>query len=250
MRKKIRFVLVIMSCFFISEGFSQQILSLKSLKPENLKPAILYWDFGNPEYLTIETIYPFRDSVSSYWNVTHRSPVLDDTTGNGFDYYLINEKGLKTVKSHMYHTGFTNYLINFQNDSAHLSIRNPQDTIEYKIKLPEFVAPEGPGTAVFLGSLPLSIGYHIEYYELNRWIGLAPNTGQVVLTELKVVGVDKLEIDGKEYDTFKINITTKNGRFTEIWALKDNPHYWVKVNHKIDSQRIMRSKVVKILIFG
>ena len=146
---------------------AQETLTEEKIKTKQLKPAILYWDFGSPEYLTIETIYPLKDSTNSYWNVTHRSPVLDDSTSNGFDYYLINEKGLRPVISHMYHLGF-DYYINFKNDTASLYIKTMTDTTEYKIKVPRILAPEGPGLSVFLGSLELSKDYHISYYELNR----------------------------------------------------------------------------------
>jgi hypothetical protein len=249
MKNRMKLVLgIIALCSLCEHSIAQTRLSVESLIPKNLKPAILYWDFGSPEYLTVETIYPLRDSINSYWNVTHRSPVLDESEGNGFDYYQINEKGLKPVRSQMYHASFINYLINFEKDTAKLIIKKPTDTTEYKIKIPEFIAPEGPGTSIFLGSLPLSEGYHIEYYELNRWSGVAPNIGQLELKDLRVLGTEKLEIDGKYFDTYKINITSKSGGFTEIWALKDTPHYWVKVNHKISDGRMMKSKVVKLFI--
>ncbi|MCU0425633.1 MAG: hypothetical protein MUF71_08420 [Candidatus Kapabacteria bacterium] len=250
-KNKLICIIGILISFFVFQevGYAQKILDARTLKTKNLKPAILYWDFGDPEYLTIETIYPSRDSGNFYWNVVHRSPILDDSSGNGFDYYLINEKGLKTIKSQMYHAGFTNYAIDIDKDSAHISIKRPSDSVAYSIKIPDFIAPEGPGSSIFLGSLPLSENYHIQYYELDRWSGAAPKTGQVALTELKVIGVETLEIDGKKVSTYRMNITSKNGRFTEVWALKNEPHYWVKVNHKIDEKRTMKSRVVKMFIF-
>lgn len=241
-------LLISISLTYTSNG--QETLTNDKINTKQLKPAILYWDFGAPEYLTIESIYPTKDSVNSYWNVTHRSPIVDDTVGNGFDYYLINEKGLRPVISHMYHLGFTNYYINFKSDTASLSIKSMRDTVNYKVKIPEILAPEGPGLSVFLGSLKLSKQFHISYFELNRWSGTPPRIGQLELTELKVVGTEKLEIDGQSYDTFKVLISSKSGRFTEVWVLKNAPHYWVKVNQKIDEKRTMKSRVVKMYILG
>ncbi len=229
---------------------AQELLTKSKINTKQLKPALLYWDFGSPEYLTIESIYPIKDSLNSYWGVTHRSPVVDDLAGNGFDYYLINEDGLRPVISHMYHSGFTNYHIDFSSDTASLSIKSMTDTVKYKLRIPELVAPEGPGTSVFLGSLKFSEQLHISYYELDRWSGAPPKTGQLGLTELKVVGTEKLEIDKKTFDTFKVLITSESGRFTEVWVLKSAPHYWVKVNHKIDDKRTMKSRVIKMFVFG
>jgi hypothetical protein len=229
-------------------ALAQPFLGPQDLRPQQLRPAILYWDFGDPEYLTIETIYPSKDSAHTYWNVIHRSPQADDTAGNGFDYYCIREKGLRPVISHLYHMGFANYHISFEEEKAHLVIKKPQDTTDYEIPLPAMVAPEGPGTTVFLGGLPLKKGYRTQYYELNRWRGQAPKTGQLELNELQVVAQEPLVIDPKKYDTYKINITSNSGRFTEAWVLKKAPHYWVQINHKIDDQRMMKSRVVKIWV--
>jgi hypothetical protein len=241
-------LLISTSLTYNSNG--QETLTNDKINTKQLKPAILYWDFGAPEYLTIESVYPIKDSINSYWSVSHRSPIVDDTVGNGFDYYLVNEKGLRPVISHMYHLGFTNYYINFKSDTASLSIKSMRDTVNYKVKIPEILAPEGPGMSVFLGSLKFSKQFHISYYELNRWAGTPPRIGQLELTELKVVGTEKLEIDGQFFDTFKVFISSKSGRFTEVWVLKTAPHYWVKVNHKIDEKRTIRSRVVKMYIFG
>lgn len=228
--------------------FAQVALNPKDLKPDQLKPAMLYWDYGAPEYLTIESIYPHQDSTNSYWNVTHRSPVIDESTGNGFDYYLIEAKSVRPVLSHMYHSGFVNYKIEFSKEQANLDIKRPTDSIAYQLELPNYVAPEGPGTPIFLGSLPLQENYDIEFYELNRWNGTPPRTGQLDRTRLKVMGTETVQIEGQSLETYKLNITSEQGRFTEVWALKAAPHYWVKVHHKIDEKRTMKSKVVKLLM--
>lgn len=241
--------LLVTFCFLICGKIQgQNLLDPSALNGENIKPAMLYWDYGSPEYLTIETIYPSRDSLGQYWNITHRSPHLDENTGNGFDYYRINRKNVKPILSHMYHQGFTNYKIQFNADSAIIEIKKPKDTIQYNIEIPNYVAPEGPGTPVFLASLPLRENYHILYNEINRWSGKNPKTGEIQLTELKVIGIDTLTIEGKEYNTYILEITTQKGRYTKIWALKDLPHYWVKVEHKIDDERTMRSKVIKVIM--
>lgn len=61
----------------------------------------------------------------------------------------------------MHHAGFIDYNIRFEPDSAKLSIKTMTDTLDYQLKLPELLSPEGPGTSVFLGSLTLSKGYRI-----------------------------------------------------------------------------------------
>ncbi|MEM9679928.1 MAG: hypothetical protein AAF901_06360 [Bacteroidota bacterium] len=105
-------------------------------------------------------------------------------------------------------------------------------------------------TKVLLAALPLSENYHIIYNELNRWSGEAPNTGELQRTELKVIGTDTITIEGKEHETYVLKISNQKNRLTEVWVLKESPHYWVKVNHKIDEKRTMRSKVIKLLVLN
>lgn len=227
---------------------AQIMLDPTTLNGKLIKPALLYWDFGSPEYLTIESIYPTKDSSKQYWNVTHRSPNPDVKSGNGFDFYKIDQATLKPTLSHMYHDGFTNYKIAFHQDSATIHIQNATDTVKYYLSLPKYTAPEGPGNSVFVASLPLRENYHIRYQELNRWSGEQPNTGEIQLTELKVTGTDVINIDGKAYETYQLTITNEKNRLTEVWALKESPHYPVKIYHRIDDNRTMRSKVVKLLL--
>lgn len=246
----IPFKFLLLSSIILSSSVvcAQNQLKPADLRPRQLKPALLYWDYGAPEYLTIETIYPFQDSTHIYWNVSHRSAMLDDSTGNGFDFYQVEGDSIRPSLSHMYHSGFTNYKIEFGKDSAYLSIKTPADTVAYALQLPKPIFPEGPGTPILLGSLPLKKKFQVDYYELNRWRGKAPQTGTIELNTLKVVGQDVVEIDGKSLKTYKLEISSKSGRFTEVWVLKKAPHYWVKVNHKIDDKNFMRSKVAKILM--
>ncbi|MCZ8020780.1 MAG: hypothetical protein O9302_01775 [Cyclobacteriaceae bacterium] len=249
-KKVVHYFCISFACtLFYFTSYAQVKLKKENVKTNQLKPAILYWEFGSPEFVTIETIYPSKDSVATYWNVTHRSPTLNDAENNGFDYYMIKEKTLQPVISHMYHLGFTNYQISVKKDSAWFTIKSMHDTVSYALPVPEFIIPDGPGLPVFIGSLPLTKGYSIEYPELSRWSGKAPYIGEVVTTKLEVVGTDNLEIEGKRYATYKLTISSDQGRFTELWVLKNKPHYPVKINHKIDSNRMMKSNVVKLILF-
>jgi hypothetical protein len=187
--------------------------------------------------------------LNSFWNVTHRSlhPSEDD---NGVDYYRVNANNLQPIFSQMFHPNQINYRIEYLNNQATIDIKNLNDTAQYQLKLPSFIAPEGPGTPLFLGSLPLKKDYQTQYYELNRWSGKALKLGQVELTKLKVIGSEALKIENKDYETLVVEITTANGRYTKAWVLKEAPHYWIKVHHKIDEKRIMKSQVVKILFLS
>ncbi len=102
-------LLVVAILILFENAESQNMLDPNSLDGGKIQAAMLYWDYGSPEYLTIETIYPSQDSINHYWNVTHRSPHLNEKSENGFDYYRINQKNVRPVISHMYHEGFTNY---------------------------------------------------------------------------------------------------------------------------------------------
>ncbi len=136
----------------------------------------------------------------------------------------------------------------FDSDSALVDIRTPQDSVTYSLKLPNYIAPEGPGMPVFLASLPLKENYSIFYYQLNRWSGESPKTGELQQTYLKVIGIETLTIEEKEYETYVLEITTEKGKYTKIWALKEAPHYWVKVDHKLSEDETINSKVIKLII--
>ncbi len=241
-------LLVLGLSLMFCQSNGQRLLAPTDMQPEQLKPALLYWDYGDPQYLTIETIYPHEDSLRSYWNITHRNPSPRASDGNGYDFYSIDSKTLRPVKSHMYHHGYIDYAINFESEVANITISKTGDTINYQVRIPDLLAPEGPGTPVFLGSLPLAPGLYLQYYELNRWTGKEPKTAQLELTDLRVIGEDLISINERKVPTYMLIISTKSGRYTKIWALKEAPHYWVKVQHRISEKEMQESKVTRLIL--
>jgi hypothetical protein len=214
------------------------------INTKQLKPAILHWDFG-----TLETIYPSEDSLGTYWNVIHRGPEpikpYDD-----YDYFKVDSKTLRPLISEMYHRGFIDYLIRFDHQQAQVTINTDQDTTRYSIALPGFVTPEGPGSPLFWGSLPLKKGFEIYYDELDRWAGSGTKKGAVVKKTLKVTGEESLLIDNKKYSTYVLTISSNVGSNLTVWVMKEAPHYWLKVIYKPTPDREMRSQVTKIFILG
>jgi hypothetical protein len=149
----------------------------------------------------------------------------------------------------MFYNGQINYSIDFDSTKATVSIINAHDTVKYQVQTPAYIAPEGPGSAAFFACLPLQDNYIAKYYELNRWSAAAPNTGELILTTLRVTGTDTIVIDNKHYPTYVLEITTERGRYTKAWVLKNKPHYWVKTQHKIDAQRSIKAQVIKLVVF-
>lgn len=235
---------LILTMFILTLDFSvmaQQGVENK-VYTKQLKPAILYWDFG-----TLETIYQTKDSTGEYWNVIHRSIEPDKKT-DGFDYYKMNGKTLMPILSELYSPGEMEYTIRFNSKNAIVSYKSTTDTLDYSIDIPEYVAPEGPGTLAFLGSLPLTVGYTIAYFELDRWGGEHQKMA-LVSTVLSVKSTDTLTIDSIIYNTYKVELSSENGANTTAWVLKEAPHYWLKVQYKPDkASKARESKVTKIVI--
>lgn len=208
-----------------------------------LKPAILYWDFG-----TLETIYRTRDEKGTYWNVVHRDFEPEKET-DGFDYYKVDGKTLRPIVSRMYHPGHIDYLIRFTPEKVSINFRDDKEKADYDLDVSGFLAPEGPGLPLFLGSLPLRIGYEVQYRELDRWSGTGGQKGVVVNKKLRVLSSDKIGIDGKDVETLKLEITSDQGSSLTAWVLRKSPHYWVKTEYRPVGGRVFKGQVTKILIF-
>lgn len=213
-----------------------------ALKPEQLKPAILYWDFG-----TLETIYRTQDETGTYWNVVHRS-FEPEKESDGFDYYKVDAKTLRPVLSRMYHPNFIDYRIRFTSAKAALSIQDDKGkNVEYELDAEGFLAPEGPGTPLFFGSLPLREGFEIRFRELDRWSGKDARKGIIVEKKLRVVGVENIPIDGRDTATFRLEVSSEGGSSMTAWVLKAAPHYWVKTEYRPLSGKVFKGRVTKIL---
>jgi hypothetical protein len=235
-------VAILLFLFLAGRANAQVPLTQDKIKTKQLKPAILYWDFG-----TIETIYPSEDSLGSYWNVIHRSPEPDANT-DGYDFYKMDAKTLRPLVSEMRHPGFIHYRIDFTAQQAALYINDGKDSIRYTIALPNLVSPEGPGSPAFWGSLPLKPGFEIEYQELDRWAGKTIQKGVLVKKKLKVTGEEVLTIDQQKVPTYLLDIRSDAGSNLKVWVMKETPHYWVKVDYRPTPDRVMKSQVTRILL--
>lgn len=214
----------------------------KLINTQQLRPAILYWDFGS-----IETIYPSEDSLGRYWNVIHRSLEPEQET-DGYDYYKMDSQTLRPLVSEMNHPGFIHYLIRFEKQQAAIQFKNSEDTVSYHLPLPEFVTPEGPGSPAFWGSLPLASGFELEYDELDRWAGKDKIKGILVRKKLRVTGVETLDIDAKKCPAYKMEVTSTLGSNLTVWVMKEAPHYWLKVIYKLSPDRTMKSAVTRLFL--
>lgn len=226
-----------------AQALAQSALATQ-LNTRQLKPAIFYWDFG-----TIETIYPSEDSLGTYWNVVHRTsePVkpYDD-----YDYYKVDAKTLRPITSEMYHRGFIDYRIDFEPLAARIEIANDNDTTRYRVDLDTQPAPEGPGSPLFWGSLPLKVGYTMEYRELDRWAGKDRQLAVVVTKNLRVVGTETLRVDNQKVPAYQVEITSDKGSSMTVWVMKQAPHYWLQVNYRPTPDRERKSRVTRFFLLG
>jgi hypothetical protein len=232
-------ILLLISIYSSAQPKVESIINTRQLKP-----AVLHWDFG-----TLETIYPSEDSLGIYWNVIHRSPEPTKPYDD-YDYFKVEGKTLRPLISEMYHRGFIDYRIEFKQQQAEVTIGTDRDTTHYFLDIPEFISPEGPGSPLFWGSLPLKPGFEIQYDELDRWAGSGERKGLVVRKTLKVTGEEPLLIDDKKLNTYILSIKSEKGSNLTVWVMKQAPHYWGKVIYKPTPDREMRSQVTKIFILG
>jgi hypothetical protein len=231
----------------LTSVFGFTLLAQKTVESDintsQLRPALLYWDFG-----MIETIYQTQDSSGTFWNVIHRSPEPEKTL-DGYDYYKMHGKTLRPLISEMFYPGATDYSIRFTGNEAAIHYDDKKDSVDYTLNIPHYVSPEGPGTPVFWASLPLTPGYTISYHQLDRWAGKGKQKGVLVTKQLKVSSGDKLTLGEKQYDTYKIDVTSDQGSSVTAWVLKNPPHYWLKVLYRPNKDKVFESKVTRIFIF-
>ena len=123
------------------QAHSQEQLSTQKLLPSRITAAMLFWDFGAPEYMTLESIYPTNDSTRKYWNVVHRN-IYPTTNGNDYDYYQIDAQTLNPVRSQMLQPNVMDYTIDFTDSTAHIHLLQGQDSISYTLQRPTYLAPE------------------------------------------------------------------------------------------------------------
>ena len=66
--------------------------------------------------------------------------------------------------------------------------------------------------------------------------------------KLRVTGVEILDIDGKKYPAYKMDITSSQGSNLTVWVMKEAPHYWLKVIYKLSPDRTMKSSVTRVFL--
>lgn len=244
MSKSIKVSLVIFISILGLQAQSQKEIPIEKLINTNqLKPAQIHWYDGG----MIETIYRTTTEKGDFWHVTHRDP--NPSKENDYDYYQMDGKTLFPLISDNLSTNRHFYTLNFSPNIVNIKYKTKEEDVSYQIPIDSYVAPEGPGLPVFLGSLPLKVGFKSSYKVLDRWSGKSPRLAILKTVKLEVLKEDVLTIANTKHKTFIVNLSSDNGSNSKVWVLKKAPHYWVKVEYTPVSGEVFKSQASQIFIF-
>ena len=139
-----------------------------------LRPAMLLWNVGLEEGRggdkLIETITPATWQDRDSWRVTHYSSDPNHSKINAFDLYDLDRQSMAPLRS----------VSNSKNGKLELEYSNQSITVRSsthrsrrseKIKLRGPLLPEGPGLTALVATLPLQVGYTLNYQIVDRWSG-------------------------------------------------------------------------------
>jgi hypothetical protein len=201
--------------------------------PHQVKPAMLVWSIGTnqPDGPTrmVETVTRATFEGRSTWRITHYPHDAAATTSAEFDTYDVDAETLAPIRNIMRNPDFE-LTLNFGKDQVELRRVAGTTTSVELIHLGTAVAPEGPGSTVIIGSLPLREGYKRRYHVVDRWDGT--EEGRVKPMSLTVVEREWVKSAIGRQDAFRILIEPDDKSFQIIeYVRAQPPHYPLSVEY-------------------
>jgi hypothetical protein len=178
---------------------------------------------------TLTTVVPAVLEGRQVWRVTDYSvdPTLTNT--NDYDLYDIDRVTLAPLRN-VYNVGGTHLEVHFSEKEITVQ-RAPQSASALeKFAVDGPVAPEGPGSRVFVASLPLHVAYRTRYRIVDRWDGqgstrLKNMTLSVLRRETEDTALGKKEV-------YILQIEPDDGSFhIKEHALVTSPHWAIKTEY-------------------
>jgi hypothetical protein len=214
-----------------------------------LRPAMLVWDIGTNRpggpSRHVEVVTRAAYQTKQVWRITHypHDPVAAKT--GEFDLYDVDGETLAPLRSVMRNPRFE-LALDFDGSQVQLRRTQGSDESLERFTAPAGVAAEGPGSTVFVGSLPLRVGYTLRYQMVDRWDGR--NETRVKKMKLTVLERSPLSTQMGLQDTFKVLIAPEDGSFRIVERVRAQaPHYPLQVEYT-RGDRTLASEVIAIAI--
>ena len=221
------------------------------LNPNRVRSAMLVWSIGTnqPEGPTrmVETITRATFQGRPTWRITHYDHDPTGTATNDFDLYDVDAETLQPLRSVM-HNPRLELVLSFGRDTMVVRRRSGSDSTVERIPLTTRVEPEGPGTEVFVASLPLRVGYRLRFHIVDRWSGTG--AGRVKPMSLSVTGRSRATTALGRQDAFDVVIRPDDGSFRIALRVQARaPYYPLTVEYVRGAMRVV-SEVTTMVFEG
>ncbi len=139
-----------------------------------LRPAMLVWnvgmdDAGGPSHM-VETITASQWEGHETWRVTHYPQDPANSNINDYDIYDLDRRSLAPLRS--VSNREDGYLeLRFSKSGVAIHAKTAGADRSEQVDLHTAVRPEGPGLTAFVATLPLMVGYKLNYELVDRWSG-------------------------------------------------------------------------------
>jgi hypothetical protein len=203
--------------------------------------AMLRWRIGieraEPPYEMVETIAPALLDGRRTWRVTHYAFDPTGENGAGFDLYDVDAVTFAPIRSVMRNPEFE---LSLSFDPAAVVLRRTEKgaSTDERIALKGPVKPEGPGQRVFIASLPLKVGYTLEYQLVDRWSG--KDRGRLKDMTLTVRERRQADTALGRQDILDVAIVADDGAFQIVEQVRATPpHYPFRVEYSRGKSRLV-----------
>lgn len=130
-----------------------------------IRPTMIVWNTG-----LVETITTAKLGEHTTWRITHYPQDPTASAVQDYDLYDLDSATLAPLRSVMHNEQLHLELMFTPREVMLRRVSGPDSAVEH-IPLSGAVRPEGPGTDVFVASLPISVGYTLHYSIVDRWHG-------------------------------------------------------------------------------
>lgn len=211
---------------------------------DQIRPAMILWGAGIAAGL-VETITPAMLGDRKTWRITHYPQDPTAQKINDYDLYDLDRTTLAPLRSAMNTEEYHLELI-FTEKEVTLHKTTSRDNVTERIPLSTGVEPEGPGTTVFVASLPLTVGYKKRYAIVDRWGGYGSTRVKTVTLSVSERATEDTSLGRR--DIYDVLIKPDDGSFQiKAKVLVQNPHYPVRVEYTRDGKTYPASEVSAVV---
>ncbi len=244
-----RFLLVV-SCVALASaaGFGQSA-HISPPERSSLRPAMLLWNVGVGESEVpsrlVETITPGTWQGHETWRVTHYSQDPVDSKINDYDLYDLDRQTLAPLRSVSNREDGYLQLVFSKNNVAVAAKTKGADWSE-SVDLHGEVQAEGPGETAFVATLPLRVGYKLNYEIVDRWSGRGNTRLKKMTLEVKSRSVISTPMGTK--DGFEVLIRPDDRSFEIAESVSAQGLHWpLRMTYRRGAMKV-NSEVLAIAV--